>query len=248
MKNLFSHKTRNTADGAIDIFTFGDPTVSKNSYLITGGKHGGEVEGVNISWRIVEMLKEKAGEYHDTFFVVMPELCPAQSKQAMDDILSGRVKGSIKSFRNKYRNNSAGMDLNRNYAICGEEATLLADQTRIIMDFHERYDFDMMLDFHSHMRVPFTHYVCGNPYSVAVAKRLSNINGNGWRTYLHNSKEKLIGYARRYFGVWAEVGFITVELGACPRRRDFRKHCDTIWDEQFPALDWLFRQNLSDFS
>ena len=244
---IFAHEILSTADGAIDLFAFGDPA-AKNRYLITGGKHGGEIESVDVSWRFVEMLKVASNEYSDVFFVVVPELSPAQSRQAMDDISNNCVKGKIADFRNKYRVNLAGINLNRDYPTNGDSGPfLLAEQTRIILDLHEKYGFNMMFDFHSHMRTPFTHYVCDNPDSVVIARRLNNINGNGWLTYCYRPEERLAGCAGEYFGVEREVGFITVELGACPRKRDFKKHCDLMWGEQFSALDWLFRQNLSDF-
>jgi len=231
-----------TVDGNVEVLHIGS-SHARNKYLLTAGKHGGEIESVYVLNILLAHMVSKA--YPDAFFTVIPNMNPKAYEVACFDfsVNMGSVADKV-AIRNKHRTNAMGQNLNRGYPPGSQTPT--PAQTALVEELHNDHGYGCMLDFHSHMYTRYTSYICDNPKSVSIARKLNDVNGCRWALECYDG-ERLSGCPGEYYASKG-VHFITVELGVVPTNvSKIEGHMKRISQEQRSAMDWLFRQKLSRF-
>ena len=230
-----------TDDGFIEQYNIGnfrDP----HRYLITGGRHAGEIEGVFAAQKMLSMIWD--AQYRDHFFIVIPAMNPDGHIGALE--WSARIQSHAdrNKMRGYWRPNVNNINLNRDWKT-DADGNLMPPQTaqsQIVRDLHAKYDFTAMLDFHSHMTTRYTSYICDNPASIRIAKKLNDINGCRWAEERGSSDKHLLGCPGDYYGRKLGLDFITIELGVIPAKAEkIAAHLENITAQQTKAFDWLFR-------
>lgn len=242
----FPQRIFKTSDGDVPLYILGDIS-SKQKCLIMAGKHGDEVEGIEIIEQyLIPFLQEN--NCFDKCFFILPTLNPNQTTAVLLKIKKNEAKKYHALYQ--HRLNATGVNLNRDYPTNYSSVNILsylqAEQTKIIIDLVERYHFNLILDLHTNGRADLNIYKYDEPVGCALAHKMSSISGIVARDYVNKKNKGVIlpGTAGTYFGHERHIPILTIEFGRASYKQDFFEHCRFLWNLHKKAFKLLFSLDL----